>query len=58
MNQLAIPGTEKISDRELAARRAALPLKPKVAQERCDLGLFSDQSKQVDLVDLSKRKVS
>ena len=34
----------------LARQRAAAPLKPKKEQEPCDVGLFSDQSSQLDLV--------
>jgi len=53
--QATIPGAEPITQRELAARRAALPLKPKADQRPCDVGLFSDEAAQTDLVDLSRK---
>lgn len=49
--QHVIPGTDRISDAELAKRRAERPLKPKAKQKPADEGLFSDESKQTDLVD-------
>lgn len=36
----------------LAKRQAAAPMRATVHQKPCDMGLFSDQSKQVDLEDL------
>lgn len=50
--QATIPGTAPITQRELAERRAALPLKPKADQRPCDVGLFSDEAAQFDLVDM------
>ena len=47
--QANLPGTERISEAELAKRRAAEPLKPGVAQKPMDFGLFSDQAKQREL---------
>ena len=35
----------------LAQRKANAPLKPSVAQAPCDVGLFSDDAAQSDLVD-------
>jgi hypothetical protein len=49
--QYVIPGTERISDAELAKQRAEQPLKPKAKQKPADEGLFSDESMQTDLVD-------
>jgi hypothetical protein len=49
-----LPGTEPITDRVLAERRAALPLKPKAPQRPCDHGLFSDEASQLDLVDAAR----
>lgn len=49
--QHVLPGTERISDAELAKRRSEQSLKPKVAQRPADEGLFSDENKQRDLVD-------
>jgi hypothetical protein len=36
-------------------RQAAAPLRPAVPQEACDVGLFSDQSTQLDLVERMRR---
>ncbi len=47
--QTNIPGTERISEAELAKRRAAEPMKPGVAQKPMDIGLFSDEAKQREL---------
>jgi hypothetical protein len=47
--QHVMPGAERISNAELAKRRAEQPLKSKVEQKPADEGLFSDQSKQADL---------
>lgn len=52
--QHVIPGTEHISDAERAKRAAERPLKPQVAQKAPDEGLFSDESKQIDLVEQAK----
>jgi hypothetical protein len=49
--QHVMPGAERISDAELAKRRAEQPLKSKAEQKPADEGLFSDQSKQADLFD-------
>jgi hypothetical protein len=47
--QLVLPGAEKVSESDLAKRRAAEPLKPGVAQKPMDIGLFSDQAAQREL---------
>ena len=47
--QHVIPGAEKVSDAEVAKRKAAEPLKPKVAQKPADEGLFGDRVHQTDL---------
>ena len=52
--QHVIPGVEKIWDAEVARRKAAEPLKPKVGQKPADEGLFGDWAYQTDLVDLAK----
>lgn len=36
-------------------RRADASIKPTKPQEPCDLGLFSDNAAQIDLVDLARR---
>lgn len=53
--QLIIPGAEPISDSNLAQRRADQPLKPKLPQKAADDGLFGDDSRQGDLVDLARK---
>jgi hypothetical protein len=40
--QHVIPGAEKVPDAEVAKRKAAESLKPKVAQKPADQGLFGD----------------
>jgi len=52
--QETIPGCGPIGQGELAQRRANLPLKPAAPQRPCDVGLFSDESAQLDLVDLAR----
>ena len=47
--QTNLPGTERISESDLAKRRAAEPMKPGVAQKPMDIGLFSDEAKQREL---------
>lgn len=42
-------------ERGLIGRRLRAPLKAKKEQRPCDFGLFSDESTQVDLVDLTRR---
>lgn len=53
--QTTIPGTAPVTSAEMAARRAAMPLRPKVNQRPCDAGLFSDERDQLDLVDLTRK---
>ena len=53
--QHVIPGAEKISDAEVAKRKAAEPLKPKLGQKPADEGLFGDWAYQTDLVDLAAK---
>jgi len=40
--QHVIPGAEKVSDAEVAKRKAGEPLKPKAEQKPADEGLFGD----------------
>jgi hypothetical protein len=56
--QLVLPGAERISSAALAKRRANERLKPKVAQKPADQGLFSDESKQLDLVEQARKSES
>lgn len=50
-----LPGFEPITDAELAQRRASQPLKPKAEQRPCDVGLFSDDAAQSDLVEMARQ---
>ncbi len=52
--QHVLPGAEQISQAELTKRRAEQHLKPKAKQKPADEGLFSDQSKQIDLANQLK----
>ena len=49
--QLELPDTEE-RPAELAKLSAAAPMRPGTAQKPCDIGLFSDTPKQIDLEDL------
>ena len=53
--QHVIPAAEKVSDAELAKRKAGEPLKPKVGQKPADEGLFGDEANRTDLVELAGR---
>ena len=53
--QHVIPGAEPIGTAEHAQRGADEKLKPKAAQKAADEGLFGDESKQTDLVDMAKK---
>lgn len=50
--QTVLPGAERIGDGELAQRKSDQPLKPTAAQKPADEGLFGDDSKQTDLLDV------
>lgn len=52
--QIALQGTERITDAELARRLAERKMQPRVEQ-RPPVGLFSDERDQLDLVDLTRR---
>ena len=47
--QLVLPGAERISDAELAKRRATERLKPKVEQKTAEFGLFGETRKQEEM---------
>jgi len=53
--QYVLAGVSRAGDRETAQRRADKPLRPKMPQRPCDIGLFSDEAAQTDLVDLARR---
>lgn len=48
-------GFSPITNRELAERRAGNPLRPDAPQKPCDVGLFSDDAAQLDLVDQARK---
>ena len=50
--QMVLPGAERISLADVAKRRANAPLVPKAPQKPCDVGLFSDEADQLDLVEM------
>ena len=54
--QYVLPGASPAADGETAQRRAEKPLRPKTPQSPCDIGLFSDDAAQVDLLDLMLRQ--
>lgn len=55
--QRVLPGAERISDRALAERKAAAPLRAKVAQKLgMDEGLFGDDHKQTTLLNTASRR--
>jgi hypothetical protein len=45
--QAVLPGAERES---LAKVRASAPMRPRKPQKACDVGLFSDDANQLDLV--------
>jgi hypothetical protein len=53
--QGVIPGAARASGADMARRGALAPLRPNRAQSPCDVGLFSDDAAQFDLVDLTRR---
>jgi hypothetical protein len=53
--QHVLAGAEKASDATMARLYAAKPLRPRVPQRPCDLGLFSDDAAQSDLLPLIGR---
>jgi len=50
--QAVLPGAERISMAKIAATRALGPMRPKKPQKACDVGLFSDEADQLDLVEM------
>lgn len=52
--QLTLPNyTTDLS--ELSRKRASEPLRPSKPQEPCDVGLFSDNAAQLDLVAIAQQ---
>lgn len=50
--QAVLPGAERVSLAAMAKRRANAPLRPAKPQKPCDVGLFSDEADQLDLVEM------
>jgi len=50
--QAVLPGAEQVTQADLAQRRANAPLRPAKPQKACDVGLFSDEANQLDLVEM------
>lgn len=53
--QTVIPGAERISQKEHAERQAAKPMRGR-GEQKDPGGLFSDDSKQTDLVDMARQQ--
>lgn len=51
LEQMNLPSTE-IDLRGLARLKAAAPIRPPVFQKACDIGLFSDDADQLDLIEM------
>lgn len=49
--QTSLPGTSA-DIAGLLRLKAAAPIKPRKAQDACDIGLFSDDADQLDLVEM------
>jgi hypothetical protein len=58
MTPLGITRPLQADQAEIARRKTAAPLRPKIAQKPLDFGLFSDDASQTDLVDLARRGTS
>jgi hypothetical protein len=54
-DQHVLPGAGKASAATMARHAAAKPLRPRVPQQPCDIGLFSDEAAQADLLHLIQR---
>lgn len=50
--QAVLPGAERTTSAHIARIRALGPLRPKKPQKPCDVGLFSDDADQLDLVEM------
>jgi hypothetical protein len=49
MSPLGLTNPRNVDEKTVAERKWTAPLKPKAEQTACDLGLFSDDSKQTEL---------
>jgi hypothetical protein len=54
--QHVIPGAERVGDGALTQRRADAPMRPSVPQKPV-AGLFSDDARQLDLIDAIRKVV-
>lgn len=54
--QTLFPGVQPVTDQDRLKVQADAPLRPSKAQRACDVGLFGDAHKQVDLVDILRSK--
>lgn len=50
--QAVLPGAERVTSAHIARNHAAAPLRPRKPQKPCDVGLFSDDANQLDLVEM------
>jgi hypothetical protein len=50
--QAVLPGAERATSAHIARTRALGPMRPKKPQKACDVGLFSDDADQLDLVEM------
>ena len=50
--QAVLPGAERVTSAHIARNRAAAPLRPRQPQKPCDVGLFSNEADQLDLVEM------
>ena len=55
-DQHVLPGAERVGQGALAKRKAAEPLRATSPQKPCDVGLFSDDAAQSDLIDLLRHR--
>jgi hypothetical protein len=53
--QLDLPQTRQ-DVAGMLKRRAKGPLKPKAPQQTCDHGVFGDDSRQADLIELARKR--
>jgi len=50
--QAVIPGAERAPQASIVQMRANTPMRAKRPQRPCDVGLFSDEADQLDLVEM------
>ena len=50
--QAVLPGAERVAEAHIARIRAMGPMRPKKPQKACDVGLFSGEADQLDLVEM------